>query len=161
MTLPGARLVLGALVGLAAACTPSAGADPSLAEAFARFPPCEPPAGSGVVVEDVEGLVLPEDAVITATSRSGPVTDVAAYVPHTPPAVRALYEAQDEAEILQIEDETFETEVLVADGDFRTYVIARVACREGSTITAFVAPAGAVSTIPTPSGGAAPRHPPG
>ena len=125
-------------------------------DVFARFPACEPPEAEDAAPADVPGLLLPEDAILTASSRTGPITDVTAYVPLTPLDVRAFYEGRTDVEILQLEDEVFETEVLLADGQLRSYVIARAACREGSHITGFVAPASAVAALPTPAGGAGP-----
>ena len=150
----GARLlvvaaVVGGLSGCAGVAATETGGDP-----FAGFPPCEPPDVEEAVASsaaDIPGLVLPEDAVVTSTTRTGPITDVSAYVPLTPLDVRAFYEGEvhDDVEILQLEDEVFETEVLLADGSLRSYLIARTACREGSAITGFIAPDSAVADLPT------------
>lgn len=150
------RILLAAVLvsGSSACASISAGTDADVRAVLAQFPPCEPPVGSGVDAGDVEGLVLPQDAVITSVVSNGPVTDIAAYVPRTPLDVRAFYEAESDVEILQLEDEIFETEVLLANGDLRMYLIAKVACPEGSHITAFVAPASAATTLPTLPGGA-------
>jgi hypothetical protein len=140
--------VLGGLSGCTGVAATEAGGDP-----FAGFPPCEPPDAQGAVAApavDVPGLVLPEDAVVISTTRTGPITDVTAYVPRTPIEVRAFYEdVHDDVEVLQLEDEVFETEVLLAHGALRSYLIARTACREGSSITGFIAPEHAVADLPT------------
>lgn len=104
------------------------------------LPGCEePPAGEPV---DVEGLSLPDEAVVTSVSEQGPLTTVQGYVAQTPITVRRFYEGRDDIQVLEIEDEVLEAEVLYAGGEFRTYVKAQAACAEGSTLLAVVGPAG-------------------
>lgn len=106
----------------------------------------------------VEGATLHPDTTITSVTDQGPLVNVTGYIPITPVNVRLWYEAQDDLELIIIEDEIFEAELLVSDGTHRTYVKASAICQTGSTMLGVVAeeldadslpvPAGALSTTP-------------
>ena len=69
----------------------------------------------------------------------------------TPIEVRQFYEREPSLTIFELEDEIFESEVLVERGAFRTYMKASAACSDGSTIYAVVGPAG-TGSVPSPTG---------
>jgi hypothetical protein len=91
--------------------------------------------------------------IITETSQAtDQLVQVRGYIATTPIRVRQFYENEPNLTIFQIEDEIFESEVLVERGAHRTYMKANAICSEGSTIFAMVGPSG-TDAVPTPSGG--------
>lgn len=88
--------------------------------------------------EVVEGLVLPEGAVLTEVVRQGPVVQVRGYVGRPPLVLRAEYEARTDVEVLTVEDEVVEVETLVSDGRFRTYLRGTGVCPSGTALDGLV-----------------------
>lgn len=107
------------------------------------------------------GLVLPDEAVVTDVMPEGPLTQVSGYVAMTPLDVRAWYEADPGIDLVTVEDEVFESELLVASGDRRMYLKALALCDRGSALEATVAPAGEDEALPTPAGRATAAPPDG
>ena len=105
-----------------------------------RLGPCEdiPQAADS---ENVPGLVLPEDTVVTQVSPADPLTNVQGYVPMTPVQVRAYYQQHPDLTIVSVEDEGFEAEVLFDVDDRRVFVKSQAVCELGSVFVAVVAPA--------------------
>ena len=95
--------------------------------------------------------------MIFTRTELGPLTQVDGFVDLTPIEVRDYYE-DGGLEVLQIEDEGFETEALLSDGTHRMYVKARVLCRTGSNIPATVGAESQAAALPTPA--ASPSPPP-
>lgn len=91
--------------------------------------------------DDVEGLVLPPDAIVTKVSPAGPLTNVQGYLPLTPIEVRAFYQLHNDVTIISVEDEVFESEVLFEAGDRRVFVKSQAVCERGSVFVGVVAPA--------------------
>lgn len=126
---------------------------PSVAGSFdplGHLPPCSPTTRGSA--RDVDGLVLPEGAVLTTVRPSGPVTEVRGFVEQTPVQVRAFYEDQTGVDMLTLEDEGVEAEALYRRPDVRVYVKAKAICATGSSILAVVG-RGDAATVPTPAGG--------
>jgi len=116
------------------------------------LPPCGPPPAATASVTDVPGLVLPPAVIITATGPlTAELTEARGYIAATPVEVRQFYEREPDLTIFELEDEIFESEVLVERGAFRTYMKANAACSDGSTIYAVVGPAG-TGSVPSPTG---------
>lgn len=162
------RVLSGPLVGVLAltaalgACESSAPSDiaatPSplvvaseLLAPLQGYPACTTPAATAVPA-DVPGLVLPDGALITEVSKDGPITQVTGYLERTPIQARVSYQERDDIALLQIEDEGFETEVLVESEGHRTFVKIQAVCDQGSVFVALVADAAAAAAIPTPAG---------
>ncbi|HEY8451105.1 MAG: hypothetical protein FWJ70_10720 [Micromonosporaceae bacterium] len=141
-------LVLVAAVSLLAACGGTDGqrqdegaTDPARAM-LANLPACDRvslPEDAGVDA-DVRGLVLPDGAQVTSVLEQGALTTVEATVRMTPLDVRAHYEARDDVDLLRIEDEIFETEVLLRAQQRRMYLRATALCADGTALTAVVGP---------------------
>lgn len=89
----------------------------------------------------VDGLVLPEGAVVTRVTPVDPLTNVQGYVPMTPVQVRAFYQTQQDLTIVSVEDEVHESEVLADVGENRLFVKSQAVCELGSIFVAIVAPA--------------------
>jgi hypothetical protein len=89
---------------------------------------------------DVEGLLLPDGAVVTDVQDQGQLVSVRAYIEQTPVQVRQFYGEEAGLELFEIEDEIYEAEVLYGDGDFRSYVKAQAQCQQGSLLIVFVGP---------------------
>ena len=101
--------------------------------------PCEDAPSQGRD-DEVQGLVLPSDAVVTKVSPAGPLTNVQGYLPMTPVEVRAFYQRHDDLTVLSVEDEVFESEVLFALDDRRVFLKSQAVCERGSVFVAVVAP---------------------
>ena len=115
--------------------------------------PCGPvPEEGDYKKADVRGIVFPPGAVIRKTRPNGPATNVRGYIPITPVKARQFYEAHKGLEILQIEDETVESEILVSDGAFRTFAKFQAVCESASKIVAITAPEVNGEKVPTPAG---------
>lgn len=140
--------LLAALLGLAlsAACTsgPTGSFGPDAPPtgpltALAECGPLPDPTGP----TEVEGLELPDGAVVTDVYDAGELVHVTAQVPLTPVSIRVAYEeahAAGTVEVLSAEDEIFESELLVSDGEHRFYVKASAICQTGSAVLAILAP---------------------
>ena len=103
------------------------------------LPPCQaPPEG---MEPEVEGLVLPDGAVVTGVEDVGQLVSVRAYVEETPIQVRQFYAREPGLELFEIEDEVYEAEVLFGGDEHRTFVRAQAQCQQGSVIEAYVGPA--------------------
>jgi hypothetical protein len=152
--------------GLAQACTPGGGdgavptappprspgdVDPALLQPLTALGPCQPqpPAAEG---GPVDGLVLPDGAVLTSIQGTGPLTQVQGWIPMTPVQIRVDYQRRGDVEILQVEDEIREAEVLLTNGDRRVFVKAQALCEQASVFVAVVAPADASESVPVPAG---------
>jgi hypothetical protein len=112
-----------------------------------------PTAAEGVEVPD--GVQLPEGAVVTDVLEQGPLTSVTAEVRRTPVEVRVEFEARDDLELIVVEDEVWESELLVSDGAHRTYVKTAALCATGSAVSAVVGAESAAGALPRPTGAAA------
>ena len=117
--------------------------------------PCEaqpsPPA-----VPDVPGLRLPPEAAVYSVFKTGPLTQAEGVVELTPVQMRAHYEQRDDLDVLSVEDETFESEVLVTDGVHRMFVKTQVLCATASNFKATVGSEADAGAVPTPAGSPAP-----
>jgi hypothetical protein len=114
------------------------------------LPQCAaPPEG---LAADVAGLVLPDGAVVTDVEDVGELVSVRAYVEQTPIQVRQFYAKEPGLELFQIEDETYEAEVLFGREDHRSFVRAQAQCQQGSLLTVFVGP-GDGGGLPSVAGG--------
>jgi len=117
--------------------------DPAHLEPLADLPECEP-APSPAARAAPELVALPSGSVVTSWEETGPLTQVTAYVALAPPQILAFYQQQG-LEILHLENEVFDAEVLVSDGQRRVIVNSQAVCRDGSTLLATV-----VSEQPAP-----------
>ena len=102
--------------------------------------------------DPVAGAELHPEAVVDSVTPQGPLTTLTAYVPVTPVNIRLWYEQRDDLEIIIIEDEVFEAELLVSNGEYRTYVKASAICQTGSTMVATVAEELSAAELPVPAG---------
>jgi len=108
----------------------------------------------------VQGLHLPDESVVTSTRDTGPLTQVQGFVGLTPIQFRIYYQERDDLEVLHVEDEGFEAEILVSDGENRMFAKAQAFCSRGSNMVAIVAPETEAEAVPVPSGSPA-APPPG
>jgi len=148
--------VRAAAAALAAVLVAGCGAA-AAAPTVAGLPPCSDSTAQpvdGAEVEAIEGLALPDDAVVTSVTEQGPQRVVLAEVARTPVEVRAAYE-DGGWEVLSAEDEGFEAEILYRLGDRRGYVRANAVCDRGSSLLVVVAPESAAASLRAPRGGGA------
>lgn len=107
------------------------------------LPTCESPP-EAVAFAPIAGLVLPRDAIVTGVEEIGAITSVEGYVPLTPSQFRRTYQNRaqddDEVELLNVEDETYDAEVLIAAEGQRMYVQVFGICDLGSRFGAVVQP---------------------
>lgn len=111
-----------------------------------------PTAPAGVVVPD--DLPLPEGVVVSVAEEAGGLLSLQGYVPLTPVQVLVDYLDVEGWDVVQAEDEVFEAEVLLVDGDRRFYVKTQAVCSQGSAFVGFVSED---VPVPTPTGGASSR----
>lgn len=109
---------------------------------LANLPSCDRvPVGEGPEVEeDVPGLVLPQGAKVTEVSEQGPLTSVGGSIEMTPLELRADYEGRDDVDLLRVEDEVFETEVLLRADGRRMYLMASALCATASDLSIIIGP---------------------
>jgi hypothetical protein len=130
--------------------TPTASHNPT--GLFDQLAPCEKQPPAAKKAKAVPGMYLPPKAKPAAKSHNGPLTTVTGFVGLNPLEVRKHYELRKDVELLSIEDEGFETEVLVSDGKYRMFFKASVLCRTGSNFAAVIAREEAAGAVPTPAG---------
>lgn len=124
--------------------------------AIERLPACgaPPPEVRG---KRPAGLELPPGSVLQLVEPGEPLVTVHGFVELTPVLVRRYYEQRGGLTVYDVEDEGFESELLVGNGEARTYVKALATCQTGSTLLAVVGPEGA-GGLPVPAG--SPSAPP-
>lgn len=99
---------------------------------------------------------MPPTARLTAVRAQPPLTQLNGYVESTPVEIREWIEAQPDLEVVASEDEGYESELLVTDGTWRTFVKARAVCASGSLLAEVIAPEDSDAVLPTPAGSPAP-----
>lgn len=157
-------LVAGMLLTACGGPAPSPGATPAPAASATgsaelnALPPCESPPPAAANAE-VEGLSLPDGAVITKVAPQKPLTTVNAYVPLTPADFENSFRDKDGVTILFSENEIYEAEMLISTGAFRNFHKATATCRSGSTVLAVVAPEVDAQGLPLPAGATATPKP--
>jgi len=144
-------LALGSCSGTGTGASPTPTLPPQATAPLGGYPPCEPPPSPGPDTE-VDGLELPPGAIIVVVEPDDPIVTVRGYIEMTPIQARITYEQRTDLILLLIEDEGVETEVLVSNGEHRTYFKAQAVCDRGSLFIAVVAPEIDASNLPTPSG---------
>ena len=102
--------------------------------------PCDE-APQGQADREVDGLTLPDGAVITSVADADPLTNVQGYIPQTPVQIRVFYQQHPDLKVISVEDEGFEAEVLTEADGYRTFVKAQAVCELGSVFVAIVSPA--------------------
>jgi hypothetical protein len=109
---------------------------------LANLPSCDRvPVGEEPEVEaDVDGLVLPEGARVTSVVQQGPLTSISGSITMTPLEVRADYEGRQDVDLLRVEDEVFETEVLLRAEGRRMYLMAAALCATASDLNVIIGP---------------------
>lgn len=170
MRVPAPLIGLGLLLAGCSGAAPSAPETSTSAPAEAFTPPVEVPSGMSIdllrplsglqectlqpeaIGVVVEGLHLPDDAVVTEVDDQGPLVEFRGYIPLTPVQLRAWFQTQPELEVLQIEDEIREAEALVTDGAHRQFAKAQAVCEQGSIFIGVVAPEVEADAVPTPTG---------
>lgn len=92
--------------------------------------------------DEVAGLVLPSEAVVTSVTPADPLTNVQGYVPMTPVQMRAFYQKSTDVSVISVEDEVFEAEILFEAAGRRVFLKAQGVCELGSVFVAVVSPVG-------------------
>jgi hypothetical protein len=109
---------------------------------LANLPSCDRvPLDEAPETDDpVRGLMLPDGARVTSVVEQGALVTVEGSIRMTPLDLRADYEGRSDVELLRIEDEVFETEVLLRAGGRRMYLRATALCADGTALMAVVGP---------------------
>ena len=150
-------------MALAVVFTAACGGNPSVPQAVASgapftnlgLPPCGKPPSEDPT-KPPPGAVMPPTARLTAVRDQLPLVQLNGYVESTPVAVREWIESQPDLTVVVSEDEGYESELLVTDGTWRTFVKARAVCAEGSLLAEVIAPEDSAAALPTPAGSPAP-----
>jgi hypothetical protein len=148
-------LVLAACASGTGAAPPTAAVsgaiDPALTAPLEGLPPCgDPPAAA---TDPPAPLTVPAGGIVTRVDVTGPLTNVQGWLPYTPVEIRVHYEGLAGWESLQSEDEIWEAELLLTDGDTRIFLKAQAVCRRGSVFVAVLAADDLGGQLPTPAGG--------
>jgi hypothetical protein len=144
------RTALVVVAALAVSCADETPRRIDVSGPLKNLPPCEE---FGRGRKPVEGLVVPESAVVKGVVTRGPTRNVRGFIPLTPVQIRKYYEERSDLEILAIEDEIYEAEALVKSRGFRTFIKANAICDRGSRFIAVVASELEAGQVPTPAGG--------
>lgn len=104
--------------------------------------------------EPVDGLVLPVGSVVVKVEEQDPLTTVTAFTPFTPAQFEATYGDMPELTVLLTENEVFEAELLISNGEHRNFLKATATCSTGSNVLAVVAPEVDAEGLPLPQGAA-------
>lgn len=113
------------------------------------LPACQQaPSDSG---REVQGIELPQGAIIDEVTVEAPLTTVRGYAPRTPVQIRRDFAERDDLEVFFIEDEVYESEAMVGNGTHRTYVKATAVCDRGSRLLMVVAPELDAAGLPVPA----------
>lgn len=154
-----AAVVAAILLVLAAGCNgPAPSGAPASVPPTAmalELPPCGKPP-SPDPNPPPPGAVMPPESRITAVREQAPLVQLNGYVESTPREIRAWVEAQPDLEVVVAEDEGYESELLVTDGTWRTFIKARAVCEDASLLAEVIAPEDSDAAIPTPAGSPAP-----
>lgn len=134
--------------GQPAATSTSGG--PTGAGPLAALPECTSPPARRPDIDKVRGLSLPDGSVITNVTQQDPLVTVLAFVPLTPAQFEAAYPNMDSIEVLITENEVFEAELLVSNGEYRNFFKATATCQNGSNVLAVVAPEVDAEGLPVP-----------
>ena len=130
---------------------------PELLQPLTGLGPCSTPEATSVPqAADVAGLLLPDGAIAASVLVQEPLTNVQGYMTLTPIQVRAFYLDHDAVEVIVSEDEVWESETLVSDGEHRLFVKAQAVCEQGSLFVAVVGTEAAAEFVPAPAGSPSP-----
>lgn len=112
--------------------------------------PCQSdrPTARNVGMDD--DLPLPPAAEVTVGDVSDTLQSAQGFSPRTPVEIMVEYLRTDGWEVLQAEDEVFESEVLLDDGHRRLFVKSQAVCSRGSAFVLFASTDAAL--VPTPAG---------
>lgn len=126
--------------------------DPARLEPLAGLGPCPddlPPAAQDA---DTGGTPLPPEAIVTSTSLQGSLRNVQGYSPRTPVEIMVEYLREQDVTAVNVEDEVFESEVLLRRGDLRVFIKSQATCERGSAFVLFASDDPAL--VPEPAGAA-------
>ncbi|NED94396.1 hypothetical protein G1H11_03620 [Phytoactinopolyspora alkaliphila] len=140
-----AAAVAGAVLAACGGDDPGASAESGMGQAegmLANLPSCDrvPLDEEPEIDADVPGLVLPDDARLTSVLEQGSLTTVDGTIRMTPLDLRADYESRTDLDVIRIEDEIFETEVLLRADGHRMYLRATALCADGTALSAVIGP---------------------
>lgn len=99
------------------------------------------------------GALVPPGARITAVREQPPVVQLNGYVESTPRQVREWVEEQPGLTIVAASEEPDESQLLVTDGTWKTFVKARAICDGASLLAEVITAQDSDAVIPTPAGG--------
>ncbi len=110
------------------------------------------PSPSEVATADAPSDVpLPPEAVVVEASTDEGLTSVQGTSPRTPVEIMVDYLRRSELEVVEAEDEVFESELLLRDGDLRVFVKAQATCARGSAFVLYASTD--PELVPDPAGG--------
>lgn len=98
------------------------------------------------------GAVLPPTARLTAVREGSPRTQLTGYIESTPAIASQWIETQSGFEIISSNVTLEQSEFLVTDGTWRTYVKVRAVCSDASLLSEVIAAEGSGAQLPSPAG---------
>lgn len=126
--------------------------DPARLEPLAGLPACPSPPAAAPDAEPGD-VPLPPGAIVAQASVDGPLRSVQGFSPRTPVEIMVDYLRRSGLEVAAAEDEVFESEVLVVDGELRVFVKSQAACARGSAFVLFASTDADQVPVPAGTGG--------
>ncbi len=125
--------------------------DPARMEPLAGLAPCPDTTPSSAATPS-EDLPLPPAATVANASIDGSLQSVQGTAARTPVEIMVDYLRRPGLEVVAAEDEVFESEVLLVDGDLRVFVKSQATCARGSAFVLFASTDPALVPVPAGTG---------
>ena len=124
--------------------------DPGRLAPLAGLPPCDDPPVPPAELTNADLGPVPPGSVVLTVRNHGTLTSAQGYSERTPVEIMVAYLRLDGWEVLSAEDEVFESEVLLDDGQHRVFVKSHATCDRGSAWVMHVS--ADADQVPTPVG---------
>lgn len=111
--------------------------DPARLDPLEGMPACPGAPASATPRPDAADLPLPPAATVAGVSDDGPLRSAQGTSARTPVEIMVDYLRRPGVEVVAAEDEVFESEVLLVDGDLRVFVKSQATCARGSAFVLF------------------------
>ena len=126
--------------------------DPSRLAPLAGLPACPTASPAPDAVSPPPEVPLPPAATVVKAGADGSLQSVQGTAARTPVEVMVDYLRRPGIEVVAAEDEVFESEVLLVDGDLRVFVKSQATCDRGSAFVLFASTDPALVPVPTGTG---------
>lgn len=126
--------------------------DPARLEPLAGLPPCPDTSSPSATTALPRDVPLPPAAEVANASADGSLVSVQGTAARTPVEIMVDYLGRPGLEVVAAEDEVFESEVLLVEGDLRVFVKSQATCARGSAFVLFASTDPALVPVPAGTG---------